>query len=86
MWHMGSLSVGISILRGRACGRAKGHVWTAPAVQEESDYQRSVRVRSSYLGRRLSVTRASLAVPPFTIALESVITIIVITLTVSSRS
>src|SRR5580693_5168885 len=22
------------------------HVWTAPAVQEESDYQRSVRVRS----------------------------------------
>jgi hypothetical protein len=23
-----------------------GHVWTAPAVQEESDYQRSVRVRS----------------------------------------
>ena len=25
-----------------------GHVWTAPAVQEESDYQRSVRVRSMY--------------------------------------
>ena len=25
---------------------AEGHVWTAPAVQEESDYQRSVRVRS----------------------------------------
>ena len=25
---------------------AWGHVWTAPAVQEESDYQRSVRVRS----------------------------------------
>jgi len=25
---------------------ASGHVWTAPAVQEESDYQRSVRVRS----------------------------------------
>jgi hypothetical protein len=25
---------------------AVGHVWTAPAVQEESDYQRSVRVRS----------------------------------------
>jgi len=25
---------------------AMGHVWTAPAVQEESDYQRSVRVRS----------------------------------------
>ena len=25
---------------------AKGHVWTVPAVQEESDYQRSVRVRS----------------------------------------
>ncbi len=25
---------------------ALGHVWTAPAVQEESDYQRSVRVRS----------------------------------------
>src|SRR5258707_6940611 len=24
----------------------EGHVWTAPAVQEESDYQRSVRVRS----------------------------------------
>ena len=24
----------------------KGHVWTAPAVQEEFDYQRSVRVRS----------------------------------------
>jgi hypothetical protein len=23
-----------------------GHVWTAPAVQEESDDQRSVRVRS----------------------------------------
>ena len=23
-----------------------GHVWTVPAVQEESDYQRSVRVRS----------------------------------------
>ncbi len=23
-----------------------GHVWTAPAVQEESDYQRSVRVQS----------------------------------------
>jgi hypothetical protein len=23
-----------------------GHVWTAPAVQEESEYQRSVRVRS----------------------------------------
>ena len=23
-----------------------GHVWTAPAVQEEFDYQRSVRVRS----------------------------------------
>jgi hypothetical protein len=23
-----------------------GHVWTAPAVQEQSDYQRSVRVRS----------------------------------------
>src|SRR5262249_23534200 len=23
-----------------------GHVWTAPAMQEESDYQRSVRVRS----------------------------------------
>ena len=23
-----------------------GRVWTAPAVQEESDYQRSVRVRS----------------------------------------
>jgi len=22
-----------------------GHVWTAPAVQEESDYQRSVRVQ-----------------------------------------
>ena len=26
--------------------RPMGHVWTAPAVQEESDYQRSVRVRS----------------------------------------
>ena len=26
--------------------RLMGHVWTAPAVQEESDYQRSVRVRS----------------------------------------
>jgi hypothetical protein len=25
---------------------AGGHVWTAPAVQEESEYQRSVRVRS----------------------------------------
>ena len=25
---------------------AMGHVWTVPAVQEESDYQRSVRVRS----------------------------------------
>ncbi len=25
---------------------AIGHVWTVPAVQEESDYQRSVRVRS----------------------------------------
>ncbi len=25
---------------------AEGHVWTVPAVQEESDYQRSVRVRS----------------------------------------
>jgi len=25
---------------------AMGHVWTAPAVQEESDYLRSVRVRS----------------------------------------
>jgi len=24
----------------------QGHVWTAPAVQEESDYQRSVRVQS----------------------------------------
>jgi len=24
----------------------EGHVWTAPAVQEESDYQQSVRVRS----------------------------------------
>ena len=24
----------------------KGHVWTVPAVQEEFDYQRSVRVRS----------------------------------------
>jgi RNA-directed DNA polymerase len=24
----------------------RAHVWTAPAVQEESDYQRSVRVRS----------------------------------------
>jgi hypothetical protein len=24
---------------------AVGHVWTAPAVQEESDYQRSVRVQ-----------------------------------------
>ena len=23
-----------------------GHVWTVPAVQEEFDYQRSVRVRS----------------------------------------
>src|SRR5262245_10259374 len=35
--HVGELS-------GR--GRPRGHVWTAPAVQEESDYQRSVRVRS----------------------------------------
>jgi hypothetical protein len=26
--------------------RLMGHVWTAPAVQEESDHQRSVRVRS----------------------------------------
>src|SRR5277367_5557022 len=26
--------------------RNPAHVWTAPAVQEESDYQRSVRVRS----------------------------------------
>src|SRR5262249_962465 len=25
---------------------SQGHVWTAPAVQEESDYQRSVRVQS----------------------------------------
>ena len=31
-------------IEGRAA--AKGPVWTAPAVQEESDYQRSVRVRS----------------------------------------
>src|SRR6266481_5637595 len=29
-----------------------GHVWTAPAVQEESDYQRSVRVRSCMDGAR----------------------------------
>ena len=27
-------------------GSMMGHVWTVPAVQEESDYQRSVRVRS----------------------------------------
>src|SRR6266481_1257194 len=33
-----------------ACGG--GHVWTAPAVQEESDYQRSVRVRSCMDGAR----------------------------------
>jgi hypothetical protein len=26
--------------------KTMGHVWTVPAVQEESDYQRSVRVRS----------------------------------------
>jgi hypothetical protein len=26
--------------------RPRSHVWTTPAVQEESDYQRSVRVRS----------------------------------------
>jgi hypothetical protein len=26
--------------------RMMGHVWTVPAVQEESDHQRSVRVRS----------------------------------------
>src|SRR6202790_4015881 len=29
-----------------AASEVMGHVWTAPAVQEESDYQRSVRVRS----------------------------------------
>jgi hypothetical protein len=29
-----------------AANAAKGHVWTAPAVQGESDYQRSVRVQS----------------------------------------
>src|SRR5579864_8334074 len=33
--------IGLDIL-----ARLMGHVWTAPAVQEESDYQRSVRVRS----------------------------------------
>ena len=32
--------------RPRRIGVLMGHVWTAPAVQEESDYQRSVRVRS----------------------------------------
>ena len=43
------LSYGMRLLH---CGistrlmTAQGHVWTAPAVQEESDYQRSVRVRS----------------------------------------
>ena len=26
--------------------KTMGHVWTVPAVQEEADYQRSVRVRS----------------------------------------
>ena len=42
-----TLSYGRRLLR---CGispwfmTAVGHVWTAPAVQEESDYQRSVRV------------------------------------------
>src|SRR5262245_26132795 len=32
----------------KTCARMSqmGHVWTAPAVQEESDYQRSIRVRS----------------------------------------
>ena len=38
---------------------ATGHVWTAPAVQEESDYQRSVRVRSCI--RPLSATDWPLA-------------------------
>jgi hypothetical protein len=33
-------------LRSATVASATGHVWTAPAVQEESDYQRSVRVRS----------------------------------------
>jgi hypothetical protein len=32
--------------RAKLQGPLGGHVWTAPAVQEESDYQRSVRVRS----------------------------------------
>ena len=40
----------MSILQSGRDGQApkshKGHVWTVPAVQEESDYQRSVRVRS----------------------------------------
>ena len=40
--HLDVLRCGISI---RSLS-AWGHVWTAPAVQEESDYQRSVRVRS----------------------------------------
>ena len=33
----------------KSCAAAnveRGHVWTVPAVQEEFDYQRSVRVRS----------------------------------------
>jgi Ku protein len=38
------------IVKGYEVG--KGHVWTAPAVQEESDYQRSVRVRSCMDGAR----------------------------------
>jgi hypothetical protein len=36
---MGTQGLGDRLLR-------MGHVWTVPAVQEESDYQRSVRVRS----------------------------------------
>ncbi len=34
------------IMRVVRCMSELGHVWTAPAVQEESDYQRSVRVQS----------------------------------------
>ena len=39
------LSVTGSLFKNREVAHL-GHVWTAPAVQEEFDYQRSVRVRS----------------------------------------
>src|ERR1039457_2165520 len=41
-----------------------GHVWTVPAVQEESDYQRSVRVRSCIRPHMMvSPSRADVARP-----------------------